>query len=294
MALTVPLLFAGLMRMHGVDADAFIRELASIGENGHMTRNYRGGIQRAIVDAIPDEFPSYKGVVVGDQLRIESMRITDDVVFEARARIARLAVPDDDGLPDTVLAALAGRPLARLLGHPCITEEMGIASIKRVIVGGKKLISIELDMPRITLTGTSTDPHVRQVPDVAIMLASTHDMQTSSVQVAKAVRMDPEDARQWEAVIDPEQNTVVGVEVVVRDGEWMRCDVRFAYRPDLVRAIGKGGFQATFDSRRHLWSVPPITRSLEGLLAFLDEAADIVHLSRPEHPPTLHFRKTKP
>jgi hypothetical protein len=146
---TVPLVLQRLVDIHGVDARALACELVGDVRTRTWPSTSPGVVRIA---ALPDDFPRFRGSVTGDRLRITAMRLTEDVVFSTSARAARLTMPWP-ALPDTLVAALPGRALADLVGHPAIDPQTRILAQSRSehADGGADMV-LDLELIETTLT----------------------------------------------------------------------------------------------------------------------------------------------
>jgi hypothetical protein len=269
----VPVLFQKLVGMHGVDAVRLAREM-----HGKVkTRTWPGtAIDRHDLGSLPDAFPRFKGEVVAGVLRIETLRLTDGDTLTAMHRHTRLetALP---ALPDSVLAAMPGRRLAEIIGHPAVDAVTTVTGVDvRKAPDGSPRLVLELDMHRVPLSIIDLPRTIvpRHGPaDLDELISRTHARATGIPVMTDGDLTDP---RLWHGIVGRAWSMVgLSNEVSMAGGDPVVA-VRFPYDRRLATALGRAGAGAWFDRTSYSWRVQPGPGQLDRLSDFLGRCADVV------------------
>ena len=270
-SIRVPAIFRRLVALHGVDVIALAGEL----QGQVRTRTWPGadGGRRDLA-TLPDAFPRLKADVVDGSLRILAMRLTEQSIFSNGATYARLRIRPPD-LPDSVVAAFAGRRLHEVVWHEAVDLQTTVTAVAEINdKNGDPWLSMDLAMENVALDSqTDVQPAAQRphpAPDVSALLTDVFREHGGSLP-GKAASKHAD----WQTVFGCGSD-VIGV-AAGRTSDGTPChDVRFAYDSKLVGAIGSGGFGAWFDRSVSLWRVGTDASSVAGLAGFLRDHALIV------------------
>lgn len=265
---TVPDILQRLVAHHGVDAVALVNELG--GHDRVRTRTWMAGsgTPRHVLQCLPSAFPPFKALVVDRELRIERLRLGGGAVFQNGATFSRIVMPWPE-LPETIVAALPGRPLSELLGHPGIGRTTTIVSVARRDEDDEPHMVLRLDMPRDALQPVDTTPSaavVTQIPEIDEIIGETHQrIDAPALSDESAV-----DTRTWREELGVPALKILGlrIERPVRDDE-AHIAIRFPYDKDTVALVGRAGMGAWFDRNTYAWQLEPTARAVEWLREFV-------------------------
>lgn len=267
--IVVPDIVQRMVAHHGVDVVALDRELRL---HQHVrTRTWMaggGGTPRHVLETLPTAFPPFKAHVFEGRLRVERMRIGQDAFLEGGATFVRLAMPWPQ-LPDTILAALPGRPLADLVGHPGIGADTRILKVGARDNGGVTLIVLGLDMPHAALAPVDTTPSRKMVThDLALdaLISETHEAMGMPALDGTVVV----DSRTWHALLEMPGASIAGLRIehpAMQDDPHIA--LRFPYDKAVALGVGRAGVGAWFDRKAYAWQIEPTPRAIEWLRTFL-------------------------
>ena len=280
----VPVLIHRLVSLHGVDPARLAAEL----DGKVRTRTWPGtDPARRVIAALPDGFPRFKGEVVDGRLRVTGMRLVEDAVFSTGATYARMDLPAPP-LPETLVAAIEGRPLDRVLAHAAIDPATVVSSVT-ISPGrdGAQRMVLGLEMPHVSLIhepGPAVAATETPEVDVDALVGITHEMVPDAPAMDAARATDP---RTW-AEATGHGWRMVGVrnERSAHDGGPVLA-IRFPYDRRTVAALSRSGCGAWFDRDTYSWRLVPRPTALSRLSAFLDANADVVV----SHDGRLHIHK---
>lgn len=269
-SLLVPSALLRLIHAAGVD----VRRLRAELHGEVRTRTWPGSADGPLVlESLPDDFPRMRGVVSDGRMLIQTMYLRGDVRLSMTSRTVRL-IMDKPDLPDTLLAALAGRALRDVVEHPAFGPDVTILDMEGGLSkDGSEILVLKLRMDWVPLDGdgdaqTMRAPRGRTHADALIGL--THEPIEGAIMPNEAL-LDP---RNWE---NEGSRRVVGiVHAVSGPTEAPVFAVRFPYDADRVAAMGRGGFGAWFDRPTYSWHVPDTPSGRAGLSTFLGRHADVV------------------
>lgn len=266
----VPSAFLRMVHAMGVD----VRRLRAELRGEVRTRTWPGAADGPLVlESLPDDFPRMRGAVSGGRLLIQTMYLRGDVRLSMTSRTVRMTMDMPD-LPDTLLAALAGRALRDVVEHPAFGPDATILDVEGGLSkDGSDILVLRLRMDWIPLAeGDDVEPEraPRERTHADALITLTHEPLEGAVMPGEAM-LDP---RNWE---EEGSRRVVGiVHAVSGPTEAPVFAVRFPYDADRVAAMGRGGFGAWFDRSTYSWHVPDTASGRAGLSTFLERHADVV------------------
>lgn len=271
----VPDIMQRLVQHYGVDA----LKLSAECEKAERVRTRtwlagRGGTPRRELESLPSAFPPFKARIDEGVMRIERLRLGYGAIFESGKTYFRITMPWPN-LPETLITALPGRPLAQLLGHAGIGNNVIIINTKMRDDDGEIKMIINVDMPHNLLKEvdtTSSQLPDDEGPNLDAIIHQSHDVIDAPAFSEEAML----DTRKWGDELGTTAHKVVGLSLIKPfKQDAPHVALRFPYSKDTAAIVGKSGVGAWFDRNSYAWHIEPTQRSLVWLAEFL-ETQDVI------------------